>query len=292
MGLRRERGGGGEGRGRGEGSIKGDIKIGRVGMGAGGRGTGSVGGGGTERGGRGELGSWPEAHAGLSSVAAGEHVHATHATSPACPPLRVRARRPQPLLLAPPPLAPPHPRPQPNPPNHSSSPRTQPQPPTANPICPRCRRRRVLHHQGGDILLTVTSDDKHTIHVWRWLPSTNKYANAHYIPGWYLGPEKKILPLKGAPGGERQRAGGRARERASERATTAARQRGLGLGQAVCLGQVAWAVRGGPGLPRQAGAASLPPSLLRVVVRARMADPWGRLLPPPAHRPPPPFFDA
>ncbi|KAG2496899.1 hypothetical protein HYH03_004906 [Edaphochlamys debaryana] len=53
-----------------------------------------------------------------------------------------------------------------------------------------------LEGKGGELLLTVTSDDKHTIHVWRWLPHHNKFINAHYIPGWYLGPEKKILPLK------------------------------------------------------------------------------------------------
>ncbi|GFR50670.1 hypothetical protein Agub_g12921 [Astrephomene gubernaculifera] len=50
---------------------------------------------------------------------------------------------------------------------------------------------------GGELLLTVTSDDRHSIHVWRWLPASNKYVNAHYIPGWSLGPEKKIHPLRG-----------------------------------------------------------------------------------------------
>ncbi|KXZ48848.1 hypothetical protein GPECTOR_25g433 [Gonium pectorale] len=48
--------------------------------------------------------------------------------------------------------------------------------------------------KGGELLLTVTSDDKHTIHVWRWLPHSDKYINAHYIPGWCLGPEKKMTP--------------------------------------------------------------------------------------------------
>ncbi|KAG2428966.1 hypothetical protein HXX76_011210 [Chlamydomonas incerta] len=50
--------------------------------------------------------------------------------------------------------------------------------------------------KGGDLLLTVTSDDRHLIHVWRWMPHSNKYINAHYIPGWFMGPEKKITPLR------------------------------------------------------------------------------------------------
>ncbi len=46
----------------------------------------------------------------------------------------------------------------------------------------------------------VTSDDKHTIHIWRWLPHADKYINAHYIPGWYFGPEKKVFNWKGGGG--------------------------------------------------------------------------------------------
>ncbi len=48
----------------------------------------------------------------------------------------------------------------------------------------------------GHLLVQVTADDKHTIHVWRWMPHSNKYINAHYIPGWYLGPDKKLQGLR------------------------------------------------------------------------------------------------
>ncbi|GLC70429.1 hypothetical protein PLESTF_000972700 [Pleodorina starrii] len=61
-----------------------------------------------------------------------------------------------------------------------------------------CFSGDLIDGKGGDLLLTVTSDDKHSIHVWRWLPHSNKYINAHYIPGWYLGPDKKIRPLRTA----------------------------------------------------------------------------------------------
>ncbi|GIL75046.1 hypothetical protein Vretifemale_4865, partial [Volvox reticuliferus] len=61
-----------------------------------------------------------------------------------------------------------------------------------------CFSGDLLEGKGGDLLLTVTSDDKHSIHVWRWLPHSNKYINAQYIPGWCLGPEKKIRPLRAA----------------------------------------------------------------------------------------------
>lgn len=49
---------------------------------------------------------------------------------------------------------------------------------------------------GGDLLITVTSDDKHTIHVWRWMVHENKYFKAVYIPGWSIGPEKKFKELE------------------------------------------------------------------------------------------------
>lgn len=66
------------------------------------------------------------------------------------------------------------------------------------------------------LLPQVTADDRHLIHVWRWLPHSNKYINAHYIPGWFMGPEKKITPLrmKGACAGARRgRQGGSALRR-------------------------------------------------------------------------------
>ncbi len=30
--------------------------------------------------------------------------------------------------------------------------------------------------QGGDILLTITSDDKHTIHLWKWMNNEDKFC--------------------------------------------------------------------------------------------------------------------
>lgn len=52
--------------------------------------------------------------------------------------------------------------------------------------------------QGGDILITVTSDNAHTIHVWRWMNSRDKFCKAVYIPGWFYGPSKKLDDLKAA----------------------------------------------------------------------------------------------
>lgn len=61
-----------------------------------------------------------------------------------------------------------------------------------------------LHHvqtpirKGGDLLVTVTSDNKHTIHVWRWMIGPDKFVKASYIPGWCYGPEKKLMDLQAA----------------------------------------------------------------------------------------------
>lgn len=52
--------------------------------------------------------------------------------------------------------------------------------------------------QGGDILLSVTSDNQHTIYVWRWMTQQDKFCKATYIPGWYYGPEKKLQDLQSA----------------------------------------------------------------------------------------------
>ncbi len=52
--------------------------------------------------------------------------------------------------------------------------------------------------------MTITGDDKHTVHVWNWMLPENKYCKAVNVPGWHFGPEKKLEWLKGEgeqPGG-------------------------------------------------------------------------------------------
>lgn len=51
---------------------------------------------------------------------------------------------------------------------------------------------------GGDVLVTVTADSKHTVHVWKWMTNENKFCRAAYIPGFYYGPTKKLESLKSA----------------------------------------------------------------------------------------------
>ena len=58
----------------------------------------------------------------------------------------------------------------------------------------------LAHHAG---------DDRHTVHIWRWLVPSDKvrtahdklcavhYAKAMYIPSWHFGPEKKLGELQG-----------------------------------------------------------------------------------------------
>ncbi|CAD7702032.1 unnamed protein product [Ostreobium quekettii] len=46
--------------------------------------------------------------------------------------------------------------------------------------------------KGGDLLVTVTSDDHHTIHIWSWMNRDNKLCKATHLPGWFYGPEKKL----------------------------------------------------------------------------------------------------
>ncbi len=50
--------------------------------------------------------------------------------------------------------------------------------------------------QGGDLLITITADDKHTIHLWKWMNHANKFYKARNIPGWYYGPDKKLGAIK------------------------------------------------------------------------------------------------
>ena len=33
-----------------------------------------------------------------------------------------------------------------------------------------------IEKRGGDILVTITADDKHTIHLWRWMNPADKYC--------------------------------------------------------------------------------------------------------------------
>lgn len=50
--------------------------------------------------------------------------------------------------------------------------------------------------RGGNILVTVTADAAHTIHVWRWMRGDDKTVQCRYIPGWYIGPHKKLAELE------------------------------------------------------------------------------------------------
>eukprot|EP00798_Chlamydomonas_sp_ICE-L_P017096 gene17096-23393_t len=50
--------------------------------------------------------------------------------------------------------------------------------------------------KGGEILVTITANDKHTVHVWRWMTLDNVFARAVNIPGWKFDPEKKLPYLK------------------------------------------------------------------------------------------------
>ncbi|KAK9820398.1 hypothetical protein WJX72_009942 [[Myrmecia] bisecta] len=49
--------------------------------------------------------------------------------------------------------------------------------------------------EGGEILVTVTCDLRHSIHIWRWMKNADPLFKATYIPGWYYGPEKKLADL-------------------------------------------------------------------------------------------------
>lgn len=49
---------------------------------------------------------------------------------------------------------------------------------------------------GGEILVTVTSENRHTIHIWKWMIPEDKFCKATFIPGWCFGPEKKLADLE------------------------------------------------------------------------------------------------
>ncbi|KAG1659723.1 hypothetical protein FOA52_012263 [Chlamydomonas sp. UWO 241] len=50
--------------------------------------------------------------------------------------------------------------------------------------------------RGGSLLITITADDKHTVRVWTWMTSEDKFCKAVAIPGWSFGPEKKLETLR------------------------------------------------------------------------------------------------
>lgn len=58
-------------------------------------------------------------------------------------------------------------------------------------------------HRGGELLATISGDNQHTVHIWRWmLPAEQKgtakdklvlaHQQAMYIPSWHFGPEKRL----------------------------------------------------------------------------------------------------
>jgi hypothetical protein len=61
--------------------------------------------------------------------------------------------------------------------------------------------------RGGELLITISGDQQHTVHIWRWMMPAEKAASAHdkllmshcsaiYIPSWHYGPEKKLGDLQ------------------------------------------------------------------------------------------------
>lgn len=53
-----------------------------------------------------------------------------------------------------------------------------------------------LDTRGGELLVTVTADNKHTIYVWNWMLHQNPLFKSTYVPGWYYGPEKQLPRLE------------------------------------------------------------------------------------------------
>lgn len=63
--------------------------------------------------------------------------------------------------------------------------------------------------RGGELLITLTGDNQHTVHIWRWMVPAEmastaekkllySHCKAMYIPSWHFGPEKKLSTLQGA----------------------------------------------------------------------------------------------
>lgn len=60
--------------------------------------------------------------------------------------------------------------------------------------------------RGGELLITVSGDNQHTVHIWRWMVPAERKASsreklilshqkAMYIPSWHFGPEKRLPEL-------------------------------------------------------------------------------------------------
>jgi hypothetical protein len=60
--------------------------------------------------------------------------------------------------------------------------------------------------RGGELLVTISGDNQHTVHIWRWMIPAEQAKTPHdklllshcramYIPSWYFGPEKKLPEL-------------------------------------------------------------------------------------------------
>lgn len=60
--------------------------------------------------------------------------------------------------------------------------------------------------RGGELLITISADNHHTVHIWRWMVPAEKASSAQdklllshckamYIPSWHFGPEKKLQQL-------------------------------------------------------------------------------------------------
>ena len=60
--------------------------------------------------------------------------------------------------------------------------------------------------RGGELLITISADSQHTVHIWRWMVPADKVCSAHdklllshckamYIPSWHFGPEKTLQQL-------------------------------------------------------------------------------------------------
>ena len=67
-----------------------------------------------------------------------------------------------------------------------------------------------VDQRGGELLIMISGDDKHTVHIWRWMvpaEDTGKHrtrdklvlahCKAMYIPSWHYGPQKKLADLQG-----------------------------------------------------------------------------------------------
>jgi echinoderm microtubule-associated protein-like 5 len=61
--------------------------------------------------------------------------------------------------------------------------------------------------RGGQLLITITGDNQHTVHIWRWMIPAEltqfakdklvySHCKAMHIPSWNYGPEKKLQELQ------------------------------------------------------------------------------------------------